>query len=206
MITSTSCRTLSLNCVFHSRALKVAYSNLIRAALLCVLIAIAAVPSAFAQGSPAHRDHLTEQEGELIRAAQRIDLRTAIFIKAVDRRLLALAVLTGNAAPAANAKAVAKDAEKYGALPTSTAAELLADIERILDEAITNIDDASEKKLQAEFLPKTLAKLSQAATRYLAQLAPMRLTLKDEPARLILERAIENAESIVDAAKSSGNA
>lgn len=206
MITLSSYTTLSFKRVLHSRALKVAGSNLILAALLCVLIAVAAVPGAFAQGSPAHRDHLTEQEAGLIREAQRIDLRTAIFIKAVDRRLLALAALTGNTAPIVNAKAVAKDAEKYGEIPTSTAAELLGDIERILDEAITNIDDASEKKQQTEILPKTLAKLSAAATRYLAQLTPMRLTLKDEPARLKLERAIENAESIVDAAKSSGNA
>lgn len=181
--------------------------NRFLAVLLCGFIAAATAPAAYAQGTPAaRRDHLTEQEAGLVREAQRIDQRTAIFIKAVDRRLLALAAPVGDTAPNANAKSIAKDVEKYGALPPSTPAELLADIERILDEAITNIDDASEKKRQTEFLAKTLGKLSEAATRYLAQLTALRLTLKDEPARLILERAIENAESIIDAAKASGNA
>jgi len=206
MVTQISTRTLTFNCVLRPGALEVVALKMFLAVLLCGLIVVAAAPTASAQGTPAHRDHLTEQEAGLVREAQRIDQRTAIFIKAVDRRLLALGALTGNTAITANAKSIAKDEEKYGALPPSTSAELLGDIKRILDEAITNIDDASEKKRQTEFLAKTLGKLSEAATRYLAQLTSLRLTLKDEPARTILEGAIENAESIIDAAKASGNA
>lgn len=204
MITLISNTMHSSNRLLRPRT-NVASFNLILAIWLCGLVAAVAIPNTLAQGTPTRRDHLTEQEAGLVREAQRIDQRTAIFIKAVDRRLLALGALTGNTAPTADAKSIAKDEEKYGAIPNSTAAELLSDIERILDEAITNIDDASEKKRQPEFMSKTLGKLSEAATRHLARLTPLRSSLKDESVRLALERAIENAESIVDAAKASGN-
>jgi F0F1-type ATP synthase membrane subunit b/b' len=46
-----------------------------------------------------------------------------------------------------------------------------------------------------------LRKLSAASTRFISQLTPMRAQAKDETEREALEHALENAQSIVEAAK-----
>ncbi len=188
---------------FTTHAKHQRFTAAMRRKTLASLFAIATLLSFFAADAPARqraapRDHLTVREAELVRDAQRIDQRTNLFIKAIDRRLLILAAASSPAT--ADAKAIGKDAEKYGAIPQSTAAELLSDIERILDEAITNMEDVSEHKRQEELLPKALRKLSDASTRYLTQLTPLRQTA-DAQTRPVLERTIEKLDDIVDAAK-----
>ena len=105
------------------------------------------------------RDHLTPQEVDLIKEAQILDKRIDVFIKAADRRLL---VLKGGATPGnpANAKQLKKDSEKWGELPTGSRAELVSDIARILDEAITNIDDVSSRDERNPLIAKSLRKLA----------------------------------------------
>jgi hypothetical protein len=97
------------------------------------------------------RDHMTPQEVELIKDAQVLDKRIDVFIKAADRRVLAL-----NGAGAANAKQLKKDSESWGEIPTGTRAELLGDIARIYDEAITNIDDVSSRDEKNPRIGKSL--------------------------------------------------
>lgn len=170
-------------------------TTLLSCAVLFALLFL--VPSASsAQQNAAPREHLTTQEIDLVRDEQRIDRRTDIFIKAIDRRLQLIA---SKVSSPTKQKELLKDADKYGALPPSTAAELLSDIALIFDEAITNIDDASDHKRQQELLPKALRKFSDASTRYLTQLVPMREGV-DATARIALEQVIENAQSVVDAA------
>lgn len=141
------------------------------------------------------RDHLTPMEVEQVRAAQILDKRIEVFIKVAERRLL---LLTDPQA-AAN-KQVQKDVEKWGELPKGTRAELLTDLARILDEAITNIDDVAARDMNNRLLGKALRKLSAASTRFISQLTPMRATAKDETEREALEAALENAEAIIVAA------
>ncbi len=141
------------------------------------------------------RDHLTALESDQVRAAQILDKRIEVFIKVAERRLLALA--DPNAA--AN-KQVLKDVEKWGELPKGTRAELLNDLAKILDEAITNIDDVAARDANNRLLPKALRKLSAASTRFVSQLMPMRAQAKDETEREALEHALENAQSIIEAA------
>src|ERR1051325_2388076 len=105
------------------------------------------------------RDHLTPQEVDLVKEAQVLDKRIDIFIKAANRRLL---VLNGGAATPANTKQAKKDAELWGELPTGSRAELVSDIARILDEAITNIDDVSSRDERNPLIPKSLRKLAQS--------------------------------------------
>ncbi|HEX7998888.1 MAG TPA: hypothetical protein VF528_10910 [Pyrinomonadaceae bacterium] len=142
------------------------------------------------------RDHLTELEAEQVRAAQILDKRIEVFIKVAERRLLALSDPN-----AATNKQVQKDVEKWGELPKGTRAELLNDLAMILDEAITNIDDVAARDASNRLLPKALRKLSAASTRFISQLTPMRAQAKDETEREALEHALENAQSIVEAAK-----
>jgi hypothetical protein len=156
----------------------------------------------FLTQTPAHarslpeRDHLTEQEQDLVREAQALDARTAVFIRAIERRLLVLLPEPG----AANSKQVQKETQKWGELPKGTRAELLSDIAKILDEAITNIDDVSERDDKNPLLPKSLRLLSVASTRFIAQLTPIRDQARDEGERESLEQALENAQSIIEAA------
>ena len=148
----------------------------------------------------AQRDHLTEQETDLVRAAQELDRRMEVFVKAIDRRLL---VISGTHATSSKSesKQARKDAETWGELPTGTKAELLSDVARIFDEAITNIDDASTRAPQSKLLPKALTKLAEASTRILAQLTPLRATASTTAEREALEQAIENAQTILEAAR-----
>ena len=142
------------------------------------------------------RDHLTPEEIEHVRDAQELDLRTAVFIKAAERRMLAL---TGGT-PAPKSKQARKDAEEWGELPASTRAELLSDVAQILDEASTNIDDVSARNPGSSLLMKSLRKLADACTHFLTQLKPMRDSVAGGPEREALEQAIENAQAIIDAA------
>jgi hypothetical protein len=146
-----------------------------------------------AQGRGATRDHLTPEEIELVRAAQVLDVRTAVLIKAANRRLLALTDPN-----AATSKQVEKDMKKWGELRGGTRTELLTDMSKILGEAITNIDDVAARNVNNELLPKALRLLASASTRFLSELKPMRAQAHGAE-REALEQAIENAQMIVEA-------
>jgi hypothetical protein len=134
------------------------------------------------------RDHLTEQEVDLIREFQEIDKRVEIFLKAADRRLLLLAN--------PDATQTKKEEEKWGPLPKGTRLELLQDYKRILEEAMEKIEDAYERDSSNKLLPKALSKFKEAATKHLAQLRPLESQLTARQERLALEAAIEEAEAV----------
>src|SRR6266853_2139556 len=115
------------------------------------------------------RDHLTDQETELVRFYQELDKRIEVFIKAIDRRF---AIINGTTAPAA--KKLIKDEPEWGEAPKGTRAQLLGDIAGILDEAITNIDDVSRRDEKSPLLSRSLRKLNASANGYLKQLATLR--------------------------------
>ena len=146
------------------------------------------------------RDHLTPQEVDLIKDAQALDLRTSIFIKAAERRM-ALVTGTAPSAPTSNSKQAKKDAELWGDAPKGTRAELIGDVAKILDEAITNIDDVSMHDEKSPLLPKALRKLAASATQIIDQLTPLRSQAKSEEELSNMEQAVENAQSIIEAAK-----
>src|SRR5258708_28032801 len=150
---------------------------------------------------PAHAqasDHLTPQEIELVQEAQALDQRIDVFVKAMQRRML---VLSGAqvVAPAANKKEAQKEAEKWGELPTGSRAKLIDDIARILEEAITNIDDVSMHDEKSPLIPKALRKLAAATTQIGTQLASMREQTKDSAELAGIQQTLENAQAIVDA-------
>jgi hypothetical protein len=142
-----------------------------------------------------HRDHLTPLEQDLVKDTQILDKRIEVFIKAADRRLLAL---TGT--DAAAAKQLKKDQEKWGELPTGSRAELVRDVAKILDEAITNIDDVSSRDERNPLIPKALRKLAAEANIIIEQLRPLQAQAKGEAELASFEELRENAESIMQAA------
>ena len=172
---------------------------IIRATIQACILAMGIVFLTLGSPATVHcfqaRDHLTEQEVEVVRETQILDKRIDVFIKAVDRRLL---VLSGGAAAAE--KQLKKDSEKWGELPTGTRAELLGDIARIFDEAITNIDDVSARDEKNPLIPKALRKLAAAATRTVDQLKPIQAQTKDDGETSRFELLVKHAEDIVEAA------
>ncbi len=140
------------------------------------------------------REHLTPHEVELVREAQILEKRIEVFIKAVDRRLLAL-----NGRAGAAEKQLKKDLETWGELPAGTHTELLGDIARIFDEAITNIDDVSARDEKNPLIPKALRKLAAAASRTVDQLKPIQAQVKDG-ADSGFDLLVKHAEEIVEAA------
>ena len=143
------------------------------------------------------RDHLTPQEVDLVKEAQILDKRIDVFIKAADRRLFVLK--GGTAATAPNAKQLKKDAEKWGELPTGSRAELVSDIARILDEAITNIDDVSTRDERNPLIAKSLRKLATAVNTIMTELKPMSTEAKSDAEVASFEQLNEDAQSILEA-------
>jgi len=141
------------------------------------------------------RDHLTPQEVEVVREAQILDKRIDVFIKAIERRML---VLSGTVAAAE--KQLKKDSEVWGEVPAGTRAELIGDIARILNEAITNIDDVNARDEKNPLIPKALRKLAAAASLTVERLKPLQTQPKDDAEAMGFELLVKHAEEIVDAA------
>ena len=161
--------------------------------LICGLLLALSFPKSSVSQS---RDHLTEKEVDLVKEAQELDKRIDVFVKAADRRLLAL----NGTIDAANAKQLKKDSELWGELPTGTRSELVGDIARILDEAITNIDDVSGRDERNPLIAKALRKLATEATRIVEQIKPLSTHAKGDAEVASFEQLMENAQSILDAA------
>jgi len=150
-----------------------------------------------AHATTPQRDHLTPQEVDLVKEAQILDKRIDVFIRAAERRLM---VINGSGNAAANTKQLKKESERWGELPTGSRAELVSDIARILDEAITNIDDVSSRDEHNPLIPKALRKLAQAVNNIMGQLKPLGAEAKSDAEIASFEMLNENAQSILAAA------
>ncbi|MFL6335996.1 MAG: hypothetical protein ACJ754_22025 [Pyrinomonadaceae bacterium] len=158
---------------------------------LCLCLALAAPAAA------QRREHLTPEEIELVRDNQELDLRTGVFIKAAERRLLAVTN------PAESAKNAPLEKEKWGEVQGSRV-QLIYDISKILDEAVVNVDDAAEHNPESPLLRKSLYMLSEATARMLPELTKLREAAPNEAEADQLDRALETAREITDAAKAHG--
>jgi hypothetical protein len=164
--------------------------------IFSILLPLILCSLSFAKATTPQRDHLTPQEVDLVKEAQILDKRIDVFIKAADRRLIVL-----NGTQPANAKQLKKDSELWGDLPAGSHAELIGDIARILDEAITNIDDVSSRDERNPLIPKALRRLAQAVNNIMTQVAPFRDKAKSEAEVASLELLNEDAQQILEAAK-----
>ena len=139
------------------------------------------------------RDHLSEMEIEIIRDVQAVDLRMEVYIKAIDRRL---AVLNNDLS---QTKQFEKDAEKWGAPPKGSRAELLRDIEKILDESISKIDDLASRDLENKLLPVAVNILADGANRFLPELKTQFDKAADEMEKGAILNAVELCNQIIEA-------
>ena len=162
--------------------------------IILVLAASLAIGARRTSTSGQRRDHLTEQEAELVRDNQELDKRIEVFIKAVERRFAII-----NGVPQPTPKKIKKDDPDWGQPPKGTHAELLGDIADILDEAITNIDDVVRKDEKNSLIHKSLRKLATAANGYMNQLAMLKDKTQNEDELAAIERAFDNAREIAEA-------
>ena len=137
------------------------------------------------------RDHLTEQEVDLVRDVQQIDQRIEVVIKAADRRILVLTT--------PNATQKKKEEETWGPLPTGTKLELLTDYKKILEEAEEKLDDFFSREPKSDLLKKALQKFKQAANKQIIQLRALAAQLTDKKEQRALAEAIEEAETVTKA-------
>ncbi len=163
-----------------------------RKILFSMLILSLTVCSFASSVSAQRRDHLTEAEVELVRDAQRIDDRMKVFVHAVDRRFLAL----NN--PAAPAK-VEKNQEVWGDAPIGTRQQLVSDIEKLLDEAISKIDDVASRDMASEYFPSAVHILADGARRFQPMLKSELDKAADEKERGAILGAIEFCDEIITA-------
>ncbi len=170
------------------RKLAAALPAALAALLLCACAATAAAQK---------REHLTPEEIELVRDNQVLDARTGVFIRAAERRLLAVTN------PAESEKNAPKEKEKWGEVK-GTRTQLFYDISKILDEAVVNVDDVAEHNPESPLLRKSLYMLSEATARMLPELTRLREAAQSEAEADQLDRALETAREITDAAKEKG--
>src|SRR5689334_16161963 len=160
-----------------------------------VTLALVLCVVTIAQATTPQREHLTPQEIDLVKEAQALDKRIDVFIRAVERRLMVI-----NNSSAANAKVLKKESERWGELPTGSRAELVGDIARIFDEAITNIDDVATRDERNPLIAKSLRKLATSVNSILGQLKPLSTEAKSDAEVASFEMLNEDAQSILEAA------
>ena len=168
-------------------------TRLTSTALLAALLATPAFLSP-RSASAQTRDHLTGQEGELVRFNQELDKRTDVFIRAINLRF---AIINGTAAPP-KPKKTNKEEPDWGEPPKGSRAELLEDIAGILDEAITNIDDVSRRDEKNPLLSRSLRKLNSATNGYLNQLNTLRNQTRDPDELAAIVRIQDYANQIIE--------
>ena len=157
--------------------------------LILLLAAYCSLPAVQAQ----RRDHLTAAEVELVRDAQQIDERMRIFVKAINRRFL---VLKSDAPPS---KQIEKGSDKWGDLPTGTRQQLFIDIEKLLDEAISKIDDVASRDAGSDFFPAAVHVLADGAKEFLPQLKSEFDRAADEKEKGAIIGAIDYCNQIIEA-------
>lgn len=130
-----------------------------------------------------------------VRDAQQIDLRMKVFVKVIDRRLLAL-----TDANAAQSKQAQKDLESWGELRTGTRTDLTYDIQKTLEEAIAKIDDVAERDQKNALFPKAVSILADACREFSPRFTALQNQAADEKERLAISNSLDACNQIVEAA------
>lgn len=158
------------------------------------LVTITIVTSAAsAQG----KDHLTNEEIELVSFYQEIDKRMEVYAQAIERRFL---VLNGTQSQSKNdLKDLKKDSEKWGELPKGSQTKMLSDIDNIIDEAISKIEDVADRDMESELLANAVYILSDSARTFIPRLEAIRDKTDSAREVAIINNAISQCSDIIEA-------
>lgn len=159
--------------------------------ILLTLFSLFTIHFSLFNANAQRRDHLTETEADLVRDAQEINFRMEVFVKAIDRRFL----LIQNP----NATQTDKEFNKYGELPKGTKSQFLSDIDKIIEEAISNLDNVAEKDLNSKLFPKAMKIFNEACKRFIPLFEEIAKTSKDEKEKTLIATSIENCNQVIAA-------
>jgi hypothetical protein len=140
-------------------------------------------------------DYLTEAEVEQVREAQLIDLRVKVFMKIAERRLL---LAEDPQAPQAK-----KDEADWGALPSLARADLLRQYGRVIEETITNFEEAYDRNPKDERLLKALTTFCEQTVQHLQRLEALPSKVTDEATRQVLDQVLDDLKLAYDDARQS---
>lgn len=148
------------------------------------------------------RDFVNEQEADLIRENQEVDLRIELLMKFIDRRLAAAGL------PGHNWTPPKKNAELWGEEPKGTRQELLHDAKRILQKAVDDIDDIASRESAAiegnersgKLFPKAVRNLASAALRFKPIFQTELAKATNEKEKGVLYDSIDLCDQIIEAA------
>ena len=165
---------------------------------LLVLTYFFAVLAFFDTAVQAQRsDHLTSEEVELIRFYQEIDKRMGVYVRAVERRFL---ILTGNTnLSPKELKRLDKETEKWGKLAKTSRAQTLSDIDKIIDEAISKIEDVADRDMKSKLLAKAIHILADNSRDFIPRLSALADKALSSREEAIISSAIENCNLIIEA-------
>lgn len=177
----------------------------IRTALFA-FAAVVVIAASFGNAYSQRRDFLTDTEIDLVREAQDIDVRIDVLTKMIDRRFLLLNMDSGGW----DGK---KHADEFGDPPTGTRLEFLADIKRLLQKAIDDIDNRAERPdsaliredseyKEARKDPKrfgiAVRTLGAAAKRYVDPLRKLYDTAESEKELGVITDSLDSCELIIE--------
>ncbi len=157
----------------------------------------------FVDADGQRRDYMTDEEIELVRDNQEMDLRMSVLVRMIDRRFEVLNIGVGTS----NEKT--RKSEEWGPPPTGTRLQLITDIRELLRKAAEDLDLAVDRDANA-LKPETksgkifgdgVRKLEHAAIRYLPVLEQAAETPESEAERGQLLNAAELCEEIIAAAR-----
>ncbi len=139
-------------------------------------------------------DYMTDQESDVVREAQQIDDRILVLTKMIDRRFR---VLDG---AVIEPKKAEKEKELFGELGSTKRFDLIFDINRLLQKAVDDIDNAADhNQLDAKFFPKAMRKLTESSQSYLNLLKTEIDKTEDEKEKGLLLGSIEFCNEIIEA-------
>ena len=143
---------------------------------------------------------MTDEEIEIVRDAQDVDLRMDVLSKMIDRRFTLLGIDVGGA------KIKEKDLDKWGELPKMPRIVVFSDIRALLQKAADDIDDIAgrnditqtQNKMEGKLFPKAVRLLAASAQRYLPHLQKAEAESEDQGERGNLQTAIELCEAMIE--------
>src|SRR4051794_15208709 len=162
------------------------------------------------------KEYFTEDELDLIRDAQELNMRVPTYLKLAERRLIFLGIMEKSqqqidkerkekekrtkeqkkGSPDSRANADKAPLEDTSYLEDFTPAELLHGYVQALDEIMTNIDDAYGRKLDVRDSVEDLAKFTRDTIPLLEKFKP-----KNQGERSALQDAIDKANEASNEAK-----
>lgn len=146
---------------------------------------------------------MTDEEIEIVRDAQDIDLRVAVLVQMIDRRFEAIGVASGGS------KLKLKELAKWGAMRETSTLQAYAEIRALLQKAADDIDDIAgrnelsqtQNKMEGKLFPKAVRFLAAASQRYIPLLQAAESAAESAGERGNLQTSLKLAESIIDAEK-----